>query len=361
MKNISDHLGEIAGKRVLLRADLDVPVAVGRIAETFRVDRQKDAVALLRANAEKTLLISHTGALESFGPILGEIKSILGEDIVFIETPDAIPDFLVGESKVGLLDNLRRWSGEEANDPEFSTVLAKGFDAYVNNAFAVCHRDHASVSGIPKILPAYAGPVVADEVKNLSEILDAPSEGKVVIVGGAKSSTKVPVIKNLISGASFALTGGVVANDILKMRGVDIGSSRVDDNLEQILAGLDIHDNKLKIPGDWVQQENKILDIGQETSNGYAELVSQAKLIVWNGPMGLFEGGFIEGTRAVAQAVADSSAKTFIGGGDTISAIHKIGIPLEKFTFVSTGGGAMLAFLAGETLPGLLALGFTKG
>lgn len=356
MKNFSDYIDDISDKRVILRADLDVPVADGRISETFRIEQQKDAVALLRGHAAKTLIVAHTGALESFQLIFNEIKSILGDDIVFVNDLDAISEFLSGESKIGLLDNLRRWPGEEANDTEFSARLASGFDAYINNAFAVCHRNHASVSGIPKILPAYAGPVLAEEVKNLSEFLDTPSDGKIVIIGGAKASTKVPVIKNLINKTDKVLVGGVVANDILKAKGVNVGSSRVDENLEQVLAGLDVNNSKLKIPEDWVQQENKILDIGLETSGMYAKLISQAKLVVWNGPMGMFENGFIEGTKVVAQAIAESSAKSFIGGGDTVSAINKIGIPMGKFTFVSTGGGAMLSFLAGDTLPGLAAL-----
>ncbi|MEK7195035.1 MAG: phosphoglycerate kinase [Patescibacteria group bacterium] len=356
MKNISDYINDISGKHVILRADLDVPVADGRISETFRIERQKDAVALLREHAAKTLIVAHSGELESFQSIFSEIKNILGADIVFIDSLDGIAEFLSGEAKVGLLDNLRRWPGEKANDPEFSTTLANGFDAYINNAFAECHRDYASMSGIPKILPAYAGPVVIEEVKNLSEILDAPSEGKVVIIGGAKASTKVPVIKNLIDKSEIVLVGGVVANDLLKTNGVDVGASRVDENIPELLEGLDINSPKLKIPTDWREESGKIFDIGPKTENMYAQFINQAKLVIWNGPMGMFENDFSKGTRAVAEAIISSSIKSIIGGGDTVSAIGKFRIPLDKFSFVSTGGGAMLSFLAGDTLPGLAAL-----
>lgn len=378
MKNISDYIGKIAGKRIILRADLDVPIlrptfakaSEGRqgfggqarqdvhITETFRIERQKEVVSMLRENSAKTLIIAHTGKLESFRPIFGEIKNILGDDLIFIDSPDAITDFLNGEAKIGLLDNLRRWPGEEANDTEFSEVLAKGFDVYVNNAFAVCHRDHASVSGIPKLIPAYAGPLIIEEVKKLSEVLSAPSDGKVIIIGGAKAGTKIPVIKNLINKADRVLVGGVVANDILKARGVNVGLSKVDENIPALLEGLDINDSKLIIPTDWNKEGDMILDIGQEAASAYAGFIKQAKLIIWNGPMGMFEKEFMAGTRAVAQAIADSSAESIIGGGDTMAVLDKLGISLDKFSFVSTGGGAMLAFLAGGALPGLLALDF---
>ena len=185
--------------------------------------------------------------------------------------------------------------------------------------------------------------------------------GKIVIIGGAKAETKVPVIKNLINRADFILTGGVVANDILKEKGQDMGSSVVDENSKELLAGLDINDPKLLVPEDFVVFDNKILDIGEKTLQKYADVVSRASVIIWNGPMGLFENpSFAMGTQKIAEAIANSNAYKIIGGGDTISAVSKFKIQNSKFNFISTGGGAMLAFLAGQRLPGLEALGYYK-
>ena len=175
-------------------------------------------------------------------------------------------------------------------------------------------------------------------------------------MGGAKASTKVPVIKNLIEKSAMVLTGGVVANDILKEKGQDMGSSVVDADAHQLLAGLDLNDPRLIIPKDFIVFDDKILDIGDGTMRQYMDIVSKAKMVIWNGPLGLFENpAFAKGTNEIANAIISSSAFTVVGGGDTISAIDKLGL-LGKFNFVSTGGGAMLDFLAGNRLPGLAAL-----
>ena len=195
------------------------------------------------------------------------------------------------------------------------------------------------------------------EVKELQSIIDAPEEGKVVIMGGAKAKTKVPVIKFLIDNSEKILLGGVVANDVLKEKGQDMGSSVVDDNVHELLMNLDLNEIKLIVPKDFIVFDNKILDIGEKTMREYIDIIGNAKLIIWNGPLGLFENpAFAKGTDEIAKAIVDSPARTVIGGGDTISAVDKIGL-LEKFSFVSTGGGAMLAFLAGEQLPALKVLG----
>jgi len=221
-------------------------------------------------------------------------------------------------------------------------------------------------------------------VTGLQKAVDAPKEGKLIIIGGAKAETKVPVIKNFIGRSDLILLGGVVANDVLKEKGQDMGSSVVDENSRELLAGLDINDPKLIVPEDFVvfdphtkrafaltaQNSNdarygvgvddKILDIGERTIRKYADAVSQASMVIWNGPMGLFENpSFATGTNELAKAIVASSAYKIVGGGDTISALDKLGI-IGKFDFVSTGGGAMLAFLAGQRLPGLEALGYYK-
>ena len=205
--------------------------------------------------------------------------------------------------------------------------------------------------------PAYAGLLVEREVMELRKVMDAPTEGKLVIMGGAKASTKVPVIDNLIEGAERVLVGGIVAIDIMKAQGKDIKDSRVDDDVERLLESLDVNDPRLVVHEDSVWHENGIMDIGPASIESYREHIARAKTIIWNGPMGKFEDErFAAGTRAVAQAVADSDAFSLLGGGDTIAAVNRFGL-LDRYDHVSTGGGAMLAFLAGERLPGLAPLG----
>jgi len=206
---------------------------------------------------------------------------------------------------------------------------------------------------VAKVLPSYAGLLIEQEIAELSKAVQTSSEGKIVIMGGAKASTKVPVIKNLITKAEAVLVGGVVANDILKQKGQDMGSSVVDEDLHLLFTDLDLNDSRLHIPKDFVVFDNKILDIGEQTMKTYIDMIRGAKTIIWNGPMGLFENPiFAKGTNEVAQAIVSSSAVTIMGGGDTISAVDALHL-LDRFSFVSTGGGAMLAFLAGDSLPGL--------
>jgi len=208
-------------------------------------------------------------------------------------------------------------------------------------------------------LPSFAGLLIQEEVAGLQKAINAPKEGKVVIIGGAKAETKVPVVKNLLDKAEFILLGGVVANDVLKERGRNIGSSIVDENSKELLVGLDINDPKLFVPEDFIVFENKILDIGEKTIKRYSDTIDRASMVIWNGPMGLFENpSFAVGTQKIAEAVANSNAYKIIGGGDTIAAVSKFKIQKSKFNFISTGGGAMLAFLANQRLPGLEALGY---
>lgn len=349
--------GDLKGKKVMLRVDFDVPVsAKGEIQESFRIKKQKETLDHLLAQGAKVVMIAHISAVPSFAELMPQLHLLLGQEINFIKTVGEIQNYLLNYAGPALLDNVRQNPGEKENDPAFAKELAKDFDLYVNNAFAVCHRDQASISGVPKILPAYAGLLIEEEVAQLQKVIEAPAEGKVVIMGGAKASTKVPVIKNLIGQAEAVLTGGVVANDILKEKGQDMGSSVVDEDLHLLLMNLDLDNKKLFIPEDFIVFDNKILDIGEKTMTRYVSIIQKAKTVIWNGPMGLFENPvFAKGTEMVAKTVADSSAFRVIGGGDTISAVDHFGL-LTRFSFISTGGGAMLAFLAGDKLPGLAAL-----
>lgn len=364
------EITDLKDKKVLLRVDFDVPVSDrGQIEEAFRIRKQKETLDYLIGQGAKVIMIAHISDQsvdQSFSALLPQIHMLLGYEINFLKIVPEINPYLEHyatsagsvQAVPALLDNIRQNEGEEKNDLEFAKQLARGFDLYVNNDFAVCHRNHASVSAITKFLPSYAGFLIEDEVAKLQTLINSPKNGKLLIMGGAKASTKIPVIKNFLNKADEILIGGVIANDILKAKGQDVGDSVVDENASELLTGLDLNSPQLILPKDFNILKNKFLDIGPETIKEFSEIIKNYKMIVWNGPMGMFEDdNFAEGTRAITQAIANSSAEKIIGGGDTITAIDKFGM-IDRFDFLSTGGGAMLAFLAGEKLPGLEALDY---
>lgn len=366
MKIVQD-IPDLKDKKILLRTDFDLPVRSSEgveagvpIFESFRALKQKEMLDYLIEKGAKVVMIAHISASESFSDLIPQLHILLGHEIGFIKKIEDIAGYLEHYSGPALLENIRNFKGETENSEEFARSLANGFDLYINNSFAVCHRNHASVSAIAEFLSSYAGLLVQEEVAQLKKAIDAPKEGKVIIIGGAKAETKVPVIKNFMDKADFILTGGVVANDVLKEKGQDVGSSRVDENSKELLVGLNINDPKLFAPEDFIVFGNKILDIGEKTIKKYADMVGDASMVIWNGPMGLFENPtFAMGTNELAKAVANSNAYKIVGGGDTITAISKFkDVDISKFNFVSTGGGAMLAFLAGQRLPGLEALDY---
>lgn len=356
---IMPGISQLKNKKVLLRCDFDVPVIEGKITEKFRIEKQRITIDFLLKQSA-VFIISHIKSIDSFKDILSELQKLLGHDIEIIENIGELNKVShnLKQGKLYLLENIRSWPGEEKNDELFAKQLADGFDLYINNAFAVCHRKHASVSAIAKFLPAYSGFLVEEEISQLDKLINLSSDGKIFIMGGAKASTKIPVIKNFLSKSGSILIGGVIANDILKAKGVDIGLSVSDENILELLEGLDITDKHLVMPVDYNIFENKIFDIGPRTIDEYVNIIEGAKVIIWNGPMGLFEDArFAKATNEIARAIIESKAFRVIGGGDTISAVNKLGL-LDKFDFVSTGGGAMLEFLAGNRLPGLEALGY---
>jgi phosphoglycerate kinase len=317
MMRTIDQVGQLQRKTVFMRADFDVPVVDGKISEPFRIEKQKVTLRYLLDHGARVALASHISAIPSFEPIKPQLEQLLG--VTF------------GDD-VKLLENTRANPGEQTNDESFARELVAGCDLYVNNAFAVCHRAHASVSAAAKLLPAYAGLLVQEETQQLQKVIDAPAEGKVIFMGGAKVETKMPTIQFLLDKAEAIAIGGKIANEMPPTT-----------------------DSRLRLPTDFAEDK---LDIGPETAHAFAALTKDTKLIVWNGPMGKFEDArFMAGTKAVAEAIANSSAWTVIGGGDTIAAVNQLGL-LGKFSFVSTGGGAMLAFLAGQRLPGLEVLGY---
>jgi len=357
MKTVRDT-PDLKDKKILVRTDFDVPVENGKIRQSLRVQKQKPLIDQLVLAGSKVLLVAHISAIDSFSVIFGELEQLLGRKIIFIKTPEDIAGFLAGSKPLGLLENTRTWPGEKDNDQSLAQRLAQGFDFYINNDFAVCHREHASVVAITKLLSVYAGPLIVEEVKQLKRALTEPVQDKIVIMGGAKASTKVPVIKSFLRNAQAVLVGGIIANDILKARGQDVQQSIVDDDAEKLLAGVDLTDKRLWVPSDFVIDDGKFLDIGAESIGRFIGEIRTAKMIIWNGPMGMFEKDkFMVGTKAIAEAIVNSSAFSIIGGGDTISAVDQLGL-LGKFSFVSTGGGAMLMFLGNQKLPGLDALGY---
>lgn len=357
MKSVRD-IPDIRGAPVLLRADFDVPVDEhGHVHEEFRIVKQKENLDFLLSRGARVVMVAHISAVESFRPLLPQLKKFLGREIGFADDLTEVHRFVQDAGSLLLLDNIRKWPEEERNDSAFAGELAAGFAAYVNNAFAVCHREHASVATVPFMLPSFAGLLVQAEIAQLRKVMDAPAAGKVVIMGGAKASTKVPVIRHLIANADAVLTGGVIALDIAKVLGNDIGASRVDPDAAELLAGLDLNDQRLHIPEDSVTDNGRILDTGPLTAARYRDIIATASTVIWNGPMGVFEDErYMPGTRAIAEAIVAGSAFSLIGGGDTIAAVHQLGL-MEKFSHVCTGGGAMLAFLANQQLPGLVPLG----
>lgn len=353
------YITGLKDKKVLLRVDFDVPVSEsGEIQESFRIKKQKEVLDYLVEYGARVVMVAHISDpdVDGFADLIPQLHILLGYEINFIKSISDICSYLEHYAGPALLDNIRKNTGEEKNNPEFAKQLATGFYLYVNNDFAVCHRNHASVSAITKFLPSYAGFLIEEEVANLQKVINASKDGKLLIMGGAKASTKVPVIKNFLDKADQILVGGVIASDILKVKGQNVGDSVIDENASELLTGLDLNNPQLVMPKDFNIFQNKILDIGPEAVKEFSEIIKNSKMIIWNGPMGMFENPqFADGTNKIAQAISESSAVKIVGGGDTISAINRIGL-MDKFDFVSIGGGAMLAFLAGEKLPGLEAL-----
>jgi len=333
---------EIQGKKVLLRVDFNVPVENGKISEIYRIKAAKETINYLINKNASVSVLSHITAVESFAALEGQIKEILGI------------------SNFELLENVRQNPGEEKNDADFAKNLAKPYDIYVNDAFSVSHRNHASLVAMTKFLPSYAGLHMMKEIDNLIKVLNMPKEGKILVLGGVKISTKFPVIKNFLDKAEHILIGGAVANVFLKARGIDIKKSLNDDNfVSEAKKFLEESDN-IMIPEDYNMSDDMILDIGAKTIDEFIDIINISKMIIWNGPVGRAEDEqFSNGSKKIAEAIMNSRAFSLVGGGDTIAFLEKMKL-MDKFGYVSTGGGAMLEFLAGNKLPGLVALGYEK-
>ncbi len=350
----------LRGKKVLLRVDFNVPINDGKISEFYRVTAVKETINYLINNGAIVVILSHITAIKSFEPILDQIEKIFGRGLIFISDffLEKIANTLASAKSgdIFMLDNIRQYEGEEKNDAKFAKKIALSFDIYVNDAFAVCHREHASVSAITKFLPSYAGFLIVKEVENLNKAVNSPKEEKTLIIGGAKIDTKFPVIKNFIDKAENILIGGAVANVFLKASGIDIKKSLTDDKFSGNALDLINSNNNLVIPEDYIISDEMILDIGPKATEKFLEIIKKSKVIIWNGPLGKSEiEKFSYSSKKIAEAIISSNAFSVIGGGDTVAFVEKIN-SFDRFNYVSTGGGAMLQFLAGNKLPGLEGL-----
>ena len=384
---------DVAGKRVLVRADLNVPVQDGQVTDTTRIDRLAPTVQELVGKRAKVILLSHFGRpkgrdlKESLGPLVPTIAARLGVPVAFAADcvgPDATAAVAVlKDGEVLLLENLRFHKGEEKNEPEFAAGLAALGDLYVDDAFSAAHRAHASISGIPAILPAYAGRGMEAELTALDKALGNPAHPVAAIVGGAKISTKLDLLSNLVGKVDLLILGGGMANTFLAARGVAIGKSLVEaEMLDQARAIEQTAKSKgcsIVLPVDALVAEKfgagqaaetvsvdaipadrMMLDIGPASVANILAKLKTCRTIVWNGPMGAFEiPPFDSGTVAVAKAVAaltqDGTLISIGGGGDTVAALAVAGVE-EDFTYISTAGGAFLEWMEGKVLPGVVPL-----
>lgn len=335
---------DIKEKKVLLRADFNVRIKNRKAQESFKIQAIKETLDYIVSNGSKVALLSHFGRPEgkinpefSLRQIKEDIEQILGVRTIFVDDciDKKIPDQLnnLGKKEVLLLENVRFYPEEENNEERFAENLARGFDVFVNEAFSVCHRDQASVTGVAKFLPGVAGFGLQKEIASMEEIKNCPEHPAVAIIGGAKIETKLPVIKFFEEKYDAVLVGGKIANEAID-QGVQFSS-------------------KVILPKDFIDDR---LDIGPETIKQFQKIVREAKIVVWNGPLGKFEeAAYSAGTKSVLEAVLESSARTFIGGGETIEILERYDA-MEKISFVSTGGGAMLEYLSGNRMPGIEAL-----
>lgn len=363
---------DLKGKRVLLRLDLNLPIDKGVITNDFRIKKSLETIEYLKSQGAKIIIISHIGrekteSLKDVANYLQKEKNIsltLVQDIFSPEVKEIINN-VMKEGDVVLFENLRQYDGEKDNDKDFVKHLASFGDIYVNEAFSVAHRDHASITGLPKLLPAYAGIHLDQEIRELSKAFDPPNP-LLLIVGGAKFETKLPLIKKFSKIANVVFVGGALSNDIFRFYGFEVGKSLVSDTpLGEIEALVDT--GRILAPADVVVEngdvrdprnvsiDERIMDAGPKTLDVLSKLIGGAKLIIWNGPLGLYEDGFSTATDKVMQMVIDADAEAIVGGGDTALAASKFEATDEQ-VFISTGGGSMLDFLSDEKLVGVEAL-----
>ncbi len=368
MKFVKD-IGDVQGKTVFVRADFNVPVSDGVITDDFRIQKTLGVVRFLREIGARIILASHfEGEGGSLAPVAKALEQYFPVTFVqnyYPQKPEEI-DAALGRGNVVLLENLRVYKEEKENNEDFAKHLASFADIYVNEAFASSHRAHASIVGIPKFLPAYAGFVFGEEVEELSKALH-PERPFVFVLGGAKFETKVPLIEKFYTLADKVFIGGALANDFIKAAGFGTGTSLLSSSevdvkkfiSDKLIMPIDVlvsNSNEVVIKKvEDVAMNDCIVDVGPKTLELVAPVIASARCVLWNGPLGNYELGHKDATLALAKLIAESQALSIVGGGDTVASIAELNLS-DKFSFISTGGGAMLDFLANETLPGIQAL-----
>jgi len=389
-----DDLGDIKGKCALVRVDLNVPMADGRVTDETRMRALLPTVLELADKGAKVLLLAHFGRPKgakhsemSVSMVLDALQDVLGREIMFV--PEIAGDIvaqslgILADGDIALLENTRFWPGEEANDPELARAVAANGDFYVNDAFSAAHRAHMSTEGLAHVLPAYAGRAMEAELKALQAALGSPEHPVAAVVGGAKVSTKLDVLNNLVKQVDHLIIGGGMANTFLAARGVNVGKSLCEHDLaNQANAIMDAADSAgctVHLPYDVVTSvefranppirtinvhevaaDEMILDVGPAAVEALADVLKNCRTLVWNGPLGAFEiepfdAATVSLARTAAALTREGSLVSVAGGGDTVAALAHAGVT-EDFTYVSTAGGAFLEWMEGKPLPGVDAL-----
>ena len=389
-----DDLGDIKGKRVFVRVDLNVPMADGRVTDETRLRALLPTASELADKGAKVLLLAHFGRPKgakhsemSVSMVLDALQAVLGREVMFV--PEIAGDIvaqsigILADGDIALLENTRFWPGEEQNDPELARAVAANGDLYVNDAFSAAHRAHMSTEGLAHILPAYAGRSMEAELKALEAALGSPEHPVAAVVGGAKVSSKLDVLNNLVKQVDHLIIGGGMANTFLAARGINVGKSLCEhdlaDTANAILVAADVAGCTVHLPYDVVTSvefranppvrtvnvhevaaDEMILDVGPAAVEALADVLKTCRTLVWNGPLGAFEmEPFDAATVSLAHTAAaltrEGSLVSVAGGGDTVAALAHAGVT-EDFTFVSTAGGAFLEWMEGKPLPGVDAL-----
>lgn len=389
-----DDLGDIKGKRVFVRVDLNVPMADGRVTDETRLRALLPTVSELADKGAKVLLLAHFGRPKgakhsemSVSMVLDALQEVLGREVMFV--PEIAGDIvaqsigILADGDIALLENTRFWAGEEQNDPELARAVAANGDLYVNDAFSAAHRAHMSTEGLAHILPAYAGRSMEAELKALEAALGSPEHPVAAVVGGAKVSSKLDVLNNLVKQVDHLIIGGGMANTFLAARGINVGKSLCEhdlaDTANAIFDAADVAGCTVHLPYDVVTSlefranppvrkvnvhevaaDEMILDVGPAAVEALADVLKTCRTLVWNGPLGAFEmepfdAATVSLARTAAALTREGSLVSVAGGGDTVAALAHAGVT-EDFTFVSTAGGAFLEWMEGKPLPGVDAL-----
>ena len=394
-KTLDDLPADLTGKVALVRVDLNLPMKDGSATDVTRVEAVKPTILELVGKGAKVLLLAHFGrpggarsSVLSTSMVIGDVEKVLGKEVMFIpEISGPVVEQSIGilrAGDIGLLDNTRFWPGEEKNDPNLAQAIAAHGDFYVNDAFSAAHRAHATTEGLAHFLPAYAGRSMEAELKALDAALGTPEQPVAAVVGGAKVSTKLAVLENLVGKVQHLIIGGGMANTFLAARGVNVGKSLCEHDLAPTVAKImDEADAKgctVHLPYDVVvakefaaspaslrvcnvhevAEDEMILDLGPQAVEALADVLKTCRTLVWNGPLGAFETEpFDAATVALARTAAaltlEDSLISVAGGGDTVAALAHAGVS-DDFTYISTAGGAFLEWMEGRVLPGVAAL-----